>query len=509
MTRQAALRQRQCSSMAFIQQLIPSRHLAKPSARLGRSGLIAVIVVCFSLRGFMMPSLNQDEAILLVYADQILQGRLPHRDFFTVYGPGSFGTVAGAFLVLGHSVESERVVGLLYHLLIAGGVYGLTRSLGRTAALGAAVLSTLTMLPLGVVAFAWLGALSLVIWMLVLLQRPTRGSWFAAGLLAGLVPLWRPEMVVVAGAAAVPFLVRSARVPFSAGFALGLVPITVYVITAGRQMFDNVVLGRMGIDARMDLGDAALSVWLVFTALLMATAYLAARALLIRTPSEISAALLAVTVLPQALQRTDVTHCAFALCAVAPLAFASLASQVRTSRPELRGLFVRAAYVLAVAVAVIVLVDLFGAARHPPVRVSRGGHSVLAVDEDQAAGLQASAIALTALTPERGKVFIGAKDMARPVASWLVLYFLVPELRAHAYYLELAPGVVERPDSGLVNDIRGADVLMLTNVPESRAALLLPHLERGSDAANHAVAEEFRRAHTTEFGTIYVRRTLD
>jgi hypothetical protein len=50
-----------------------------------------------------------DEGITLLGADRVLHGAVPHRDFYTLYGPGQFYVLAGLFKLFGASVLIERV----------------------------------------------------------------------------------------------------------------------------------------------------------------------------------------------------------------------------------------------------------------------------------------------------------------------------------------------------------------------------------------------------------------
>lgn len=51
-----------------------------------------------------------DESLSLYGAVRVLHGQVPFRDFWTIYPPGEFWTLAGAFRLFGVSVLSDRVV---------------------------------------------------------------------------------------------------------------------------------------------------------------------------------------------------------------------------------------------------------------------------------------------------------------------------------------------------------------------------------------------------------------
>ncbi len=57
-----------------------------------------------------------DEGAVIAYADRVLDGAVPHRDFLTFYGPGSLWIVAGAF---GSSGDERRASSALSGSCIA------------------------------------------------------------------------------------------------------------------------------------------------------------------------------------------------------------------------------------------------------------------------------------------------------------------------------------------------------------------------------------------------------
>ena len=67
----------------------------------------------------------------------------------------------------------------------------------------------------------------------------------------------------------------------------------------------------------------------------------------------------------------------------------------------------------------------------------------------------------------------------------------MPNNRADAYFLELAPGSSERQGSSLAADIAAADVLALSDFSQNKSMQLFPYLTRGSNHANQTVQREF------------------
>ena len=59
-----------------------------------------------------------DEGIMLTGAMRVVQGALPHRDFYANYGPGQFFTLAAIFKLFGPSILVERI----WDLVVKAGI---------------------------------------------------------------------------------------------------------------------------------------------------------------------------------------------------------------------------------------------------------------------------------------------------------------------------------------------------------------------------------------------------
>jgi len=83
-----------------------------------------------------------DEGLVLVGADRVLRGDLPYRDFWTLYGPGSYYLLAGLFRMFGEFALLERAFDIAAKTTIATLIVALVLQFGRRAvALAAGVLS--------------------------------------------------------------------------------------------------------------------------------------------------------------------------------------------------------------------------------------------------------------------------------------------------------------------------------------------------------------------------------
>lgn len=488
--------------------LLSSAGLSWP-ARFSRVRLAMGLAVAFSilpvLGQFVTPLVSTDEILLLVYPEQWLAGRIPHVDFFTVYGPGDFGLLAAVFSITGPSVIAERAVGLLYHVVIATGVVRLTSPLGRIASCAAGVTSALVLLPLSLTAYAWLGGLALTVWSLALLTGSTRsGRPVLAGILGGLVAAWRIEMLVLLLATGPLLWKTKLTKSYLLGLAIGLAPTAAFLAVAGRRLLDNVFLSRMAVNAQLDLTTVPTLLWVAVVLSLVTTGALAITALCSSHERRATSvyAMLGALLLPQEMQRIDFVHIGFVMCVIAPLGVAYLlrrADSPNRARPP-AGLSV----IAGVTLAVLSLSALAAIRQSDLTSLHHEGRST-PVTSAERPRLEAKLRLVNRIVPAGSKIFVGASDMSVPTVNDVELYHLLPEYKSDAYFLELPPGVAEKRGSPLLNDILRADALILSDVPESVSEARFPNVGKGDDSVNRAVASHFCPKGRLPHFTVYLR----
>src|ERR1700719_4536897 len=76
---------------------------------------------------FQSPGQPEDEGIALVYPEMFLKGRLPYRDFESIYGPGNLFVLSAAYSLFGTNIFVERAVGLVYRLVIVLAFFGIVQ----------------------------------------------------------------------------------------------------------------------------------------------------------------------------------------------------------------------------------------------------------------------------------------------------------------------------------------------------------------------------------------------
>jgi hypothetical protein len=168
-----------------------------------RSSQVSLIFIAsfLSQLAAMDPGLNPyDEGIILVGADQILAGRLPYRDFWTMYGPGQFYVIATLFHFFGEYAVVERLFDVLLRSITVVVCFQLTN---RVASKNVALICTLsvwaTLISAGAYAFPIFAAIALTAIAALFILRSfyaaySFSNFFLAGIFIGLAALFRQDL---------------------------------------------------------------------------------------------------------------------------------------------------------------------------------------------------------------------------------------------------------------------------------------------------------------------------
>ena len=487
---------------------------------------------------------------MLAFPELVLRGQVANRDFLHLYGPGSLWVLAAAFRAFGTSIGVERAVGLLQLLGAVFGVFALVRPWGRWLAMAGATMTAIIVVPpIGLTALAWVGAVGFGLWSVHLavraLDEPDRRPRLlvAAGLLAGMALLYRPDLAVALGLSGLVVFVtldRPGRVRYLAAVAAGVSPYLVHLAMAGPG---NVVRGLViepvfelrggralplppswdrfdGFLQRAGLleeppwpfptppSPAQLSIWLgllVLSVVVLVMAGVGAardgrRRLLVM-------ALFALGLLPQALQRADSTHLAWVSCVPFGLFPAAVVELWRGRAPH-RLYVVAAALVPLGATLVLVPHFTWRSYAHAVARSAGIGDETHAMRHDGRTFYYGRADAVTAVdqllvavdrvSAPGDRLFVGTADLRKTPYSEAFLYHLLPDLPPATRFIEMDPGVANAPDSGMADEIAAADILILSSV---RDDWVEPNDSRefGPDEPNQVVARDF--CQVGSFGT--------
>lgn len=546
----------------------PQTTTSRSSWRTAAAVAIVALAVAIPLRElFRHQGPPMEEGFMLVFPEQVLNGQVPNRDFLHLYGPGSLWFIAGFFKLLGTSLATERLVGLLQLLGVIFGIFALARTWGRRVATCCALVVVLVSLfPVGLAALAWNGAVALgLIGMAVGLSASpariastdrtsrigaTAGTrrLVAAGALAGLALLFRPDLIVavVAGFGALAWsLDRRQRTRLLTGMAAGVAPYLVLVATAGPgHALKGLVLepvlklrgGRsLPIPPSTDRLDGALQkagglvhpswplptlsdpmqVFSWFVLLLAATVFVAAVGVIgfRRRPGShrarvlLCVGLFGLGTVPQALQRPDSTHLgwvSYVVLGFLPVALVEAAGLLpgRLLRRVSYGLRSSVAGGLVV-VLVVLLVPHFTARTYLDYSrqalfdqgVSRwsannDGRNFWLGNKQVAREADALLADLDRRARPGATVIVGPADLRKTNYSDAWLYFLLPKLEPGTRYIEMDPGVANADDSGLAGELERSDYYIASHVwdvwdePNSSQDL-------GSDAPNRVVRDRY------------------
>lgn len=463
------------------------------------SALVLLIAVALPLPAMMrFDGKTMEEALIVVGGELVLEGRTPHGDFETLYGPADVWAAAAAFGVLGASVALERVLGLVYRLLLLWAVHRITRRWGWGVATGATALAWAIIAPFGLMAYSWIGAIAFGAASLAVAldAGEHRWRWVVAGASAGVALLFRADLILGLALGLSPLLLAAGRGPakrFAAGLSVGIAGYAVHLATAGptavlRGMFvDPVVRLRPGrrlpvppswsesaeFFARLDpmqgqetlFGlDHAAQLTALFWTVLLASAAAVGLAWLGRSRALLAFALFAAGTLPQLLQRPSHNHVRFVAVLILPALAAALACRLRW----------RAASSLAAVMLLIVLVAIaphhVGRAgyrtfldRPEDIVVSHAGRTIPVDHRQEVADIEHILAALDNVAAPGDRVFVGPERLARTNYSETYLYHLMPDYEPGSYHLQMNPGLANRESGRLASDIAGADWLILTD----------------------------------------------
>ena len=455
----------------------------------GRIGAICAIGVTLFALAYLAPETGgsgpqMDEGAVVSYSQRVLEGAVPHRDFLTFYGPGNLWAVAGAFTVLGESVTSERIAGLGYRLLIVLALFLLgARLAGPVAGVLAGLIATVILAEELVWAYATYGALAFGLVGVAIAswagsapnERRQELMLGLAGVLGGFAVLVRFDFAPAVVLSALPLLTlvpRRSRWWYGLGLLAGVSPYVLHLAIVGPERIARVVsdlvasgpgrslpLPRPGTTTGNLLGIAGLVVVLF---LVVGLVYWRRRPRFDPIPQVLVAvALFALCVLPYTLSRPDRFHVRpFALVSVSllPALVLAVLHGASLQRSAQR---VLAVVVAGLSVLAVVTYGDFSIDRARELRHVRGEFRGFAYDSQPA--VDAIVARLETLSRPGESVFVGPQDLRRTNYGPTYMYSLLDDLRPASYYMEMNPGTANREGSGLADELRRADWLVLTS----------------------------------------------
>jgi hypothetical protein len=218
----------------------------------------------------------------------------------------------------------------------------------------------------------------------------------------------------------------------------------------------------------------------------------------------LAVALFSLGMLPQAIQRTDSTHFAWATAVGIGFLPVALLEVIRARAPGLRRAVQGAVACSTVLLLLLVIIPTFTYRRYVDLTVQTFGHHRLSFEVTRGDrtffyGRPDAARAMDELLPDveeasspGDRLFVGTGDLRKTPYSDAFFYYLFPELEPATHYIEMDPGVANREGSGLAEDLASADVVILSRIWDDWDE---PNDSRdlGSDEPNQVLHERFRR----------------
>jgi hypothetical protein len=428
----------------------------------------------------------------------------------TFYGPGNSWLVAGGFAVFGESIGTERAVGFSYRLIIVLALFLLgCRLAGLVGGMLAGFVAAVSMghepiwayASYGALAFGLLG-IALAAWAATARERGQMVGLAAAGVAGALAVLVRFDVAVAVAVGALvlfPLLARRGRIVYGGSLLLALAVYGVHAIVVGADRVARLAgdLVASGPGRRLPLPDLMTHPGSLLGAAVLASAVLVLVGVLrwrrerkdVATHVLVSVGLFSLALLPLTLSRADYTH-------IKPVALAPLsllpALALLLARGWLTSDTARRVGALVVVLATLIFTwtnEDVGFGRIREVNEALSADRGFERDETRES-TRAILARIRELSRPGESLFVGPQDLRRTNYGPTYMYFLLRELRPASYYMEMNPGTANREGSGLADELRKADWLILTsewddwNEPNDSA-------EFGPAKPNRVVREDF------------------
>jgi hypothetical protein len=362
-----------------------------------------------------------------------------------------------------------------------------------------------------------------------------------AAVLAGLALCYRPDLVIALVLAHGWLLWRSrrARKPFVIGLVAGLLPLIIHLFVAGLgpsirgMVLDPVFHLRPGrelprppswsvIDGALQavaegsppwwrfpaLGAShQLFIWFFAMIITAVVVVLVARKTIKRGDrgrgaTLMMAGLFGLGIVPQALQRPDSTHLAWVVCVCFSLIPVTLIEVLHWRRPRTTHRVNLISAIVAMGAVFFIVCPFFtyrayllqarvsvGNKRYP-FEVKYEGREFWMGNAPLADASNKLIADLAKMSKPGERLLVGPADLSRTIYSDVMFYYMFPDLVPATYYIEMDPGLADKPGSSLAADVQSADWLVLTNFwtgwHEPNASSNF-----GSDAPNQVVAKDF------------------
>lgn len=377
--------------------------------------------------------------------------------------------------------------------------------------------------------------------------RAGRRTLFLAGLVAGFALLFRPDLIVALGLSLGVLLVWALdwdrRRQLVLGLVAGCSPYLVHLLLAGpgnaitgmvtEPVFDlrpgrklpfppptdhftsflNRAYSLREFPWPLPAADQPMQIAIWFWILVAVCAALVVMGVQAKRAGSphgwrlLALGLLAVGLLPQAIQRSDTAHLSWVSCVPFGLLPAFVAETVRRRQATAaagsllsRPVVPRLAVLTPLALMLIFphftyrwyadyVVQSTGRDR-PVWGIEHRGRFFYYGRQDVADAAEELLDDVEDVSEPGQRLIVGTGDLRKTPYSEAYLYFMLPQLEPGTHYIEMDPGVANADDSGLADELRASDVVILSTVYDDWDE---PNTSRdlGSDEPNQVLDEEY------------------
>ena len=413
-----------------------------------------------------------DEGLILAGAERITKGQLPYIDFWSIYPPGQFYTVALFFELFGASIFVERVYDIIIRSLIPVFIFIIIKNLNFSKKIAyfcwgmALIWSSYSGFPAYPVHTALLFIFISILCFLTYLSSKKNLWLFLAAAFMGLSALFRHDLAAMATAATLTTLFINIKkeknsfwppiVYFMGGYLLVGLPVTVYFVNAiGLQTFiDYLIILPAEIIPKYravpypSILDFELQ-FFIFPLILLGAFLISLKAIFREKSQKYSSytvfqlGLMGILFMNQVRVRSDNIHLlpvALVSITTIPAWFSFLKSYQKRLRPTAQklsaliyGLVICLVFIVPIVEKVLSInKDYFKLHANQTVPAA----TYITIPND----LENLAIYLQSITSENESIYVGVKNHDQFIANDVIIYFLSNRQYGTRYH-ELHPGI--------------------------------------------------------------------
>lgn len=483
--------------------------------------ILFIITTIYYLPVINLPLAPLDEAFILVSAEKILNGQIPHKDFSSEYPLGQTVTLAALFKVFGVTVMTERIYDLVIKSLLSLSIFMIIRFLtSNITAIFGWVMALIWLQHSSMPAYPVYPSITLIfigIYLLLLHMKEQRNYYvILSALFIVLATLFRHDL---GGYAAIVIaLVLTLRrfsgeqswtplISFIVSSVLAVLPVIIYFYmhSAIGYLYNDLILMPLNMVKYQTLPYPSLSRWnlpFYMFPLVVLTGAISSIFLLLRKKNDAIAyavlliSLLGIFFFNQARWRSDMVHLipvALTGILLAPVLLYTLSKRLVLSR-------------LSYSVVCLMFIIIFGITLSKPVSVinmlltSTNGYVIAPTNPDFERAsyskispeLKDTVAYIKNNTAINDDIYVGVKNHDRFVFNDVIIYFLAQRDSATRYHL-LNPGYhsTVKVQKEVINEFRNNPPKLIVLTLRSRYEPNLGGIDTKTDLLDNYIATNY------------------